>query len=321
MRNNLDQALARISESHHGMFALHHLDELGYSREARAVRLETGRWIHVHDGVYQMAGTPLGWRSRLLGACWAGGTRALASHRSAAALWALPSGCTDIAEVICPRWKRTRHDGLVVHESLVIDDEDDRAEVDGIPCTSAARTLFDLARGLSAVMLDANIDAALRRGLVSIEDLRSTSARLVRKGRPGGRRFRDAVEARSAAAALPESVPERLLADMLVRQGLPAPRHQFVVRDRSGAFVARVDLAYPDWMVVIEYDGVEYHTSTAAHVRDSVRRDAIGDLGYGVLTATSADLKDRGARIASSIRRRRVLPACTEREVASAERE
>jgi very-short-patch-repair endonuclease len=304
MQKDLDQALAKIAESHHGLFAFRHLHEIGYSREARAVRLETGRWEPVHEGVYRMAGVPLSWRGRVLAACWAGGAHARASHRSAAALWALPSGRTDIVEVICPRWKRTQHDVLVVHESLVIDDVD-HAEVDGIPCTSMARTLFDLARKLSPVMLAANVDTALRRELVSLDELRTTAARLATKGRPGGRRFRQAIEARTDLAALPESVPERLLADMLVRHGLPEPVHQFVIRDDVGAFVARVDLAFPQWSVVIEYDSIEHHTGTAAHIRDSARRDAIGDLGFTVLTATVADLDDRGARIATLIRRRR----------------
>jgi very-short-patch-repair endonuclease len=309
MAKDLDKELACFAERHHGAFAAHHLDELRFSREARAVRVETGRWTWVHDGVFRIAGSPVTWRSELMAACWAGGPRALASHRSAGALWSLPSGRTDITELTCPRWRRARHDGIVVHESLAIDDDVDHAEVDAIPCTSVARTLFDLARTLSPVMLDANIDNAIRRELVTLEELRTTSGRLATKGRPGGRRFRQVLEARSEAAALPESVPERLLADMLVRQGLPAPQHQFVIRDATGRFVARVDLAYPEWMVLIEYDSVEHHTGTPAHIRDSARRNAIGDLGYAVLTATSADLKDRGARLAESIRRRRSVAA------------
>jgi very-short-patch-repair endonuclease len=216
----------------------------------------------------------------------------------------LPSGRTDIIELICPRSRRARHGDLVVHESLMIDDED-RDEVDGIPCTSVARTLFDLSRKLSPVMVDANIDNAVRRKLVTLHTLESTSMRLATKGRPGGRRFRAAVGSRSVASSTPESVPERLLSNMLVRKGLPAPVHQFVIRDASGGFVARVDLAYPDAMLVIEYDSVEHHSSTTAHIRDSVRRDAIGDLGYTVLTATSADLEDRGERLATLVRRRR----------------
>jgi very-short-patch-repair endonuclease len=62
-------------------------------------------------------------------------------------------------------------------------------------------------------------------------------------------------------------------------------------------------------MLVIEYDSVEHHTGTRAHIRDSARRNAITDLDYTVLTATAADLKDRGARLAASIRRRRSLAA------------
>jgi very-short-patch-repair endonuclease len=306
MRGELDRALARIAEGHHGLFAAHHLERLRISRGVRVARQQTGRWIVVHDGVFRMAGSPVTWRSELLAACWAGGTRALASHRSAAALLSLPAARTGVAELICPRWKRARHDGLLVHESLVIDDLD-RSEVDGIPCTSVARTLFDLARTLSPVMLDANIDAALRRELVSVEELRNTSGRLATKGRPGGRRFRTAVEARSIASAIPESVPERLLADLLVRRGLPAPNHQYVIRTDVGEFVARVDLAYPDAMLVIEYDSIEHHTGTAAHFRDAARRNAISDLDYTVLVATAADLHDSAARLAASVRRH--LPA------------
>ena len=304
MAKDLDAQLARIAERHHGIVAAQHLDQLNVTREARAVRVENGRLVALHEGVFRIAGAPVSWRSNLIAACWAGGTRALASHRSAAALWSLPSGRADVIEITCPRWKRARHDGLVVHESALIEDID-RAEIDRIPCTSVTRTLFDLARTLSPVMLDANIDTALQRKLVTVDALRNTAGRLATKGRPGGQRFRAAVDARNVTSAIPESVPERLIADMLVRQGLPAPDQQHVIRDAGGGFVARVDLAYPEWMIVIEYDSVEHHTGTAAHVRDSMRRDAIGDLGYVVLTATVADLKDRGARLSGLIRRRR----------------
>ncbi len=308
MTSRADDLLAELAATQYGIFTAHHLTELAFSEDARHVRLSTGRWELLYEEVYRMGGAPPTWRGDLLAACWAAGATALASHPSAAQLWELPSGRIDLIEITCDRWRRSRHAGLVVHESLKIDDED-RAVRYGIPCTAAARTLFDLARKTSPGMLDANIDNALRRELVTLDELRHTVSRLATKGRPGGRRFRLAIEARSEVSALPESVPERLLADMLVRHGLPAPVHQYVVRDTAGAFVARVDLAYPEWMIVIEYDSVEHHTGTAAHIRDSARRDAIGDLDYAVLTATKADLKDRGERLATLIRRRRARAA------------
>jgi hypothetical protein len=298
-----DDALAQLAASQHGVFAAPHLEALEFSPDARRARLTRGRWVHLYDDVYRIGGAPQTWRGDVLAACLAARSTAAASHWSAAALWELPAGRTDVIEILCNRWERTRHDGLVVHESLVIDEED-LDEVDGIPCTSTARTLFDLARRLSPVMLDANIDTALRRELVSLDELRRTSTRLATKGRPGGRKFRAAIEARTGVSALPESVPERVLAASFVRHGLPVPQHQFVVRDEVGNFVARVDLAYPQWMTVIEYDSVEHHTGTVAHIRDSTRRDAIGDQGYLVLTATVADLRDRGERLARLIRRR-----------------
>ena len=298
-----DDALAELAAHQHGVFTIQHLSTLEFSHDACKARLGSGRWILLYDNVYRMGGAPRTWRSDLLAACWAAGPTALASFLAAGALRQFPSG-RELVEITCDRWRRTRHGGLLVHESLLVDDED-RDVVDGIPCTSTARTLFDLARKLSPTMLDANIDSALRRDLVSLDELRRTSTRLATKGRPGGRKFRAAVSARTGTTTLPESVPERLLADMLVRQGLPAPVHQFVVRTDDGAFVARVDLAYPDWMIVIEYDSVEHHTGTAAHIRDSARRDAIGDQDYTVLTATIADLQDRGQRLAGLIRRRR----------------
>jgi very-short-patch-repair endonuclease len=301
MTSRSDEALGRRATRQHGIFALEHVDALAFSEGARKARISSGRWILIFDGVYRMGGAPRTWRGDLLAACLAAGPGAVASHRSAAALWSLPAGRTDLIEVMCDRWKRARHDGLIVHESLALDDED-RVEKDAVPCSSVARTLFDLARRLTPMMLDANIDTALRRALVSLDDLRRTNARLATKGRPGGRKFRAAVEARTSASALPESVPERVLARMLVRQGLPEPVHQFVVHDDAGGFVARVDLAYPEAKLVIEYDSVEHHTGTAAHYRDAARRNAISEHGFTVLVATAADVKDRANRLARSVR-------------------
>jgi hypothetical protein len=127
----------------HGVVAAHHLDLLGISEHQRHHMVETGELVVTAHGVYTAAGSSPSWKRELLVACWSGGTRAVASHRSAAALRRWPGGDEAIQEISCPRWRRTRHATLVVHESLVLPEEDITI-IDGIPVTTVERTLVDL---------------------------------------------------------------------------------------------------------------------------------------------------------------------------------
>jgi hypothetical protein len=308
MNDTLDAAIADVARRHHGLFGRHHLDQLEVSEETSRHRLATGRWELVHDSAYRVAGAPSSWRATLLAACWAGGTRAVASHRSAAALFDLPGGRSDLTEITCPRWRRARHDGLLVHETRLLETADITL-VDAIPCTTIERTLFEIAGFGKSRTLDLAIDSALRRSLTCVDALENTAARVAKRGRPGSARFRAAVAARGPNDALPDSAPERLLATALMRQGLPMPQFQYVVHDVSGAFVARVDLAYPDWKILIEYDSYQEHVGKLALVRDSARRNALTALGYTTLTATAADLRDDATALAGVTRRVRARVA------------
>lgn len=297
----LDDQVARIAERHHGVFALHHLESLGVSQQSRHLRVATGRWVAVHEGVFRVAGAPPSWRGAIVAATWAGGQRAVASHRSAAALWGLPGGQTNIVELTCPRWRRARHDGLVVHESTRLGDED-VTEVDGVRCTTVDRTLFDLCSCAGALTIDLAIDAALRRQLTTMDALVLTHERLATQGRRGGRQFRSVLAARTSGPT-PESAPERLVARTLVLAGLPAPAAQHVIVGADGSFVARVDLAYPQHRIAIEYDSYQEHTGKVALVRDSARRNALVAAGWTVFSATAADLQRNCRTLIRDVRR------------------
>jgi hypothetical protein len=301
MTDELDIAIARIADAHHGLFGHQHLVLLGVSPEERRHRLATGRWEYVHDSAYRVGGAALGWHGSLLAACWAGGTRAFASHRSALALHQLPGGSRDVIEITCPRSRRARHEGLVVHETRAHDD-DQVTLVDAIPCTTIERTLFDLAGMRRRRTLDLALDVALRLEKTSLPSLRALCDQVARRGRRGSAIFRSALEERSPTDALPESAPERLLAAALVARGLPRPVLQHVVLDQSGDFVARADLAYPDDRILIEYESFQHHTGKVALVRDSARRNVLVGLGFVVLSATAADVRDEARRLAASIR-------------------
>jgi hypothetical protein len=164
MSREADRLVTTFSETHHGVIALEQARFLGLGDDEREHRVSTGQLIEVHEGVYRPAGAPLSWKGALLAACWAGGFRAVASHRSAAAIYGLAGGRRDIAEITCPRWLRARHDGLVVHETKALEPLDIRI-VDGIPTTSPDRTLFDMGAvaGITTVMM--GFDKARRHGL------------------------------------------------------------------------------------------------------------------------------------------------------------
>ena len=207
-----------------------------------------------------------------------------------------------MVEITCPRWQRARHDGLITHERPA-DLLDDVVLVQGIPCTSVERTLFDIAALGRTRTLELAIDSALRRELTSVDSLIHTGKRLCRRGRIGSALFRAAVATRERSAPLPGSEPERLLAMALVEQGLAQPELQYVVRDPDGAFVARVDLAYPEDRILIEYDSYQEHSGNRALVRDSRRRNALQGAGWAVLVATAEDVRyGQGHALATELR-------------------
>src|SRR5205823_3781601 len=145
------------------------------------------------------------------------------------------------------------HARLVVHESLLLEDID-KDVVDGIPTTSIERTIFDLCACTSDVIVDMAIDRALSRDRIDHGRLVETERRLATRGRRGAARFHRVMARRAEGEVTPESPPERQLAHALVSHGLPEPELQFVVLDTDGRSVARCDLAYPQWRIVIEYD-------------------------------------------------------------------
>ena len=105
-----------------------------------------------------------------------------------------------------------------------------------------------------------------------------------------GRGSRQALRAVELADARAESQPESVLRVVLALAGLP-PVPQFVVRGPGGVFLARVDLAYPELRVAVEYDGA-WHAEDGQFARDRRRLNLLTAAGWSVLHVTAADLRD-----------------------------
>jgi very-short-patch-repair endonuclease len=75
---------------------------------------------------------------------------------------------------------------------------------------------------------------------------------------------------------------------LLLRAGLPAPTAQYRVFDDDG-FVARVDFAWPEQRLALEYDG-QWHAEPGQFVRDRRRLNRLVAAGWRVVIVTAADL-------------------------------
>jgi len=96
-----------------------------------------------------------------------------------------------------------------------------------------------------------------------------------------------------------ESPQETRLRLALVAAGLPCPLIDHEIRPRPGTKVYRLDMAYPDAKLAVEYDG-EVHARTAQRMQDDrTRRREIEDAGWRIITATAADWADLSPLIAS----------------------
>jgi hypothetical protein len=73
--------------------------------------------------------------------------------------------------------------------------------------------------------------------------------------------------------------------------------------------VARVDAAYPQWRIAVEYQSDEYHSGRLASQRDNDRRLRIIAAGWFPIEAMLPDVRNGGARLAAAIRAaRKPLP-------------
>lgn len=164
------------------------------------------------------------------------------------------------------------------------------ARRDGIPLTSPADTFVDLAGDLNLVDLVVLGDSLVRRGLLDCDALMATAdiapRRDVRLARRAARLVRAGVD----------SPMETRLRLLLVLAGLPEPVVNHVIRDDQGNWAFRLDLAYPEVRVAVEYDGRQHAESRAQWVKDVGRREWFDGQGWRIVTVVSDDIYQRPDR-------------------------
>jgi hypothetical protein len=169
----------------------------------------------------------------------------------------------------------------------------DRSETLAIPVTTIERTLIDLGAVVHRHKVEQAFDDALRRHLTTPEAVRDRFVQVARRGRRGVGVLRPLLEQRLEGSEQPTGEFERRVGRLLVRAGVRPPTFEYVVRTPSGAFVARVDLAYPDLRIAIECDSDRWHSGRHRRQADLDRQNRLVLAGWTILRFTWEDLVDR----------------------------
>lgn len=253
--------------------------------------MEAGRLRCVHRCVYVFGWRDLGSKGKSMAAVFACGEGAVLSHRSAAALWGLATRLTaDPIDVTAARGRRRL--GITVHEGSLVDAEWTR--IAGIPVTSLARTLFDLAEVLDEKQLRHAFEESDRMRLLRIRELEAVCER--GHGRKALRPIRRLLEDLRYPADTQSPLEDRVL-DLCREYDIPHPVTGAEVLGRE------VDAFWPDHKLMVEADSWKYHGNRAAFERDRERDAAMQVEGYRVIRLTHRRLDDEPATVANQIRR------------------
>jgi very-short-patch-repair endonuclease len=239
--------------------------------------------------VYAVGHAGLSQRGVWLAAVLACGEGAVLSHQSAAALWRLMDPIPPPVDVTSAHGRPGRR-GIRLHRAIVHPRE--RSVRHGIPVTSVARTLLDVAELPSESTLRRVYEEADRRGLLHTRALEEVCRR--GEGRRGLAALRrHMAEERRGATRSPL---EDLFVALCKQHRLPAP----AVNARLLGF--EVDALWPRHRLVAELDGFAYHRHRGAFERDRSRDATLQAAGYRVVRFTHRRIAREPDGVAEQLR-------------------
>jgi very-short-patch-repair endonuclease len=261
--------------------------------------IAAARLHRVFHGTYALGHGRVGQQGRLQAATLACGRGSVVSHRSAGALLGLLDKGPTVIDVIAPPSRGRKIDGIRFHR-VRAPRRDEVGTVEGISCTSPARTLVDLAGTVGDWTLRSCFERAAQRKLLEVPAIEA-SMDPGRRGNPSLRRLID--EWRKAATVARQgklkSPLEAKVLPLLVRRDLPAPLLNAPVQIANGRI--EVDFLWPDHRFVVEADSRDFHGTELAFERDRWRDRELLRAGYGTLRVTHQQAESESAAIADAI--------------------
>jgi very-short-patch-repair endonuclease len=272
-----EEAIIAVASRQCGLATWAQLQKAGFTPEVVRHRVRTRRFERLHRGVYRIV--PIAVENmREMAAVLACGAGSIVSHCSSAALLGLRGHAGDAAPVDVTVIGRDAgcRPGIRAHRVFRLETED-RTIVRGIPVTSAARTIFDLAAVLAQRELEQVVAQAERLGLTERGVLMSLLDR--RGGRRGIRTLRALLD-HADAPAFTRSIAEERFLGLIRRAQLPRPKVNARVADFE------VDFLWLASRLVVEIDGFAFHSSQRSFENDRLRDAQLAARGLRVIRVT-----------------------------------
>ncbi len=191
--------------------------------------------------------------------------------------------------------RRRRRDGIRAHRVQL--DPRDVTTRRGLPVTTIARTLLDIAADLPAPAVQAAVDEARVLRRLHLPSIEATIARAA--GHHGIGHLRRAVARHDRGRGLPIGALERRAIAFLRDHGFPPYVRNHVVEVAGEPFM--LDVAWIERRVALELDGRAYHDSDPAFARDRRRSRRLAAIGWHVVRATWEDLEQRPGELAADV--------------------
>jgi hypothetical protein len=251
------------------------------SRKTLAAHMKAGAIIRVWHGVYSLnAPDAVG---RLAGLDLMTGKAVVACMATAAHLYGFDTEADDRIHILDPGVRVRPTSGLMVHQRI----NAPLRRVDGRLATAPAWTAVEVARTLRRPRALATLDAALHHGACTAAELDATIRE--QKGRRGIVKVRELMKHADGRAESPMESEARLV---FIDGGLPTPALQYEIVDRCGD-LWRVDFAWPEAMVVAEYESMEWHASPEALKHDRIKTSRLQECGYCVIPIVVDDVRNK----------------------------
>lgn len=292
---HVDHLIAQAAAPRGGVITRPRLRSLGLTDDEIDYRVRTGRLHRVRRGVYLVGHPHLCGHAHRWAALLACGRGAVLSHRSAAAEWDMLRTPATVVYVTVPSHAgRARRRGIRVARSTTLRPAV-VAERNGLPVTSVARTLLDVAATESHRTLEMAVEGADAAGVFDLADIHRLAPRGT--GVRGAKALYAVLDDALIGTTITRSMLEEAMLALCRRAGLPQP----MLNQKLGPW--EVDCLWRAQRLVVKVQSTTHHRTTHQVARDAEKEADLMTAGYDVLHVADVHVIRRPADVARRVGR------------------